>query len=754
MKNIPAFLKIADAASDHSAKASVGCLDAYQPLLGLWLIDIALGLGWLHKGPGYNPARFFCQSAFSQVTGMESLEAVYLGEDSEEMDDDEGDDLLADLDRMSASLKVPFNRPMTRSASSAVAREVERRLLAQRRLLLERGVSPDLPLFRNTESMARALMLDDVEKAILVFAAALASFPAFNEALMLRQVSVTDDGLFRVLSMVTGHDEAGIRRAMRPGSVLSGTGIVSIDRDTEPLPMKLSLLRELRGEMLDEWPSDDELGVRLLKQCSPAGLTLDDFPHLQEDTALLQAYLRGAANCGACSVNILLYGPPGTGKTAYAKSLFASLGWRVYEIDYADSDGDPITPAARLKSMAFSQRVLRQRESVALLFDELEDVLPGRNAAGHGLLELLRGRSGGVQAKAWINRMLEENSVPTVWITNNAAIDEAYLRRFDYTLQFSIPPHAVRRRILHRMLGKQFSDERVLNRLAALEDLLPAQVERASRVVSFAGLSNDAERWQGFTRVLGHSRLLLGQRKASLIPDTTVSYRVDCLCTDTDLEALANGILERGRASLCLYGPPGTGKTAFGRYLAEQLGRGLLVFRASDLMSKWVGDSERNIAGAFAQAEREGAVLLIDEVDSFLADRRGARAQWEVTLVNEMLTQMESFQGVFVASTNLMDRLDEASLRRFDLKVRFGYLTPEAARHLLVDYCRLLGVPAADSADLRALGALGTLTPGDFATVARRHQFHAVSTAGEFVAALCAETAHKKGGVQRPIGFV
>ena len=87
------------------------------------------------------------------------------------------------------------------------------------------------------------------------------------------------------------------------------------------------------------------------------------------------------------------------------------------------------------------------------------------------------------------------------------------------------------------------------------------------------------------------------------------------------------------------------------------LGRGngpLLVRRASDLLSMFVGEVEKNIARAFREAEDDGALLLIDEVDSFLQDRRGAQRSWEVTQVNEMLTQMEGFAGVFIASTNLL----------------------------------------------------------------------------------------------------
>ena len=88
------------------------------------------------------------------------------------------------------------------------------------------------------------------------------------------------------------------------------------------------------------------------------------------------------------------------------------------------------------------------------------------------------------------------------------------------------------------------------------------------------------------------------------------------------------------------------------------------------------------------RANDDDAILLLDEVDSFLQDRRNARHSWEISAVNEMLTQMESYRGLFIASTNLMDNLDEAALRRFDLKISFGYLAAEQITQLLSQHLR------------------------------------------------------------------
>jgi SpoVK/Ycf46/Vps4 family AAA+-type ATPase len=206
-------------------------------------------------------------------------------------------------------------------------------------------------------------------------------------------------------------------------------------------------------------------------------------------------------------------------------------------------------------------------------------------------------------------------------------------------------------------------------------------------------------------------------------------------------------------ARLCLYGPPGTGKSAFGRWLADRLGMPLLLKSASDLMSKWVGDSEKAIAAAFRQAEREGALLMLDEVDSFLREREGAQHSWEVTRVNEMLTRMESFSGVFIASTNLMEGIDAAALRRFDMKIRFGYLEATQAALMLERQCAALGLeaPAPDVVD--RVRRLALLTPGDFAALARRHRFTPFAGGAQVVEALGQECALKRGR-STSIGFL
>jgi hypothetical protein len=110
--------------------------------------------------------------------------------------------------------------------------------------------------------------------------------------------------------------------------------------------------------------------------------------------------------------------------------------------------------------------------------------------------------------------------------------------------------------------------------------------------------------------------------------------------------------------SFCLSGPPGAGKSAYARYLAERLDLDVLEKRFSDLTSMWLRESEKAIAAAFEEAADLRAFLIIDEADSFLRDRLAAQHSWEITQVNEMLTQMERHPYPYACTTNAPELLD------------------------------------------------------------------------------------------------
>ncbi len=356
-----------------------------------------------------------------------------------------------------------------------------------------------------------------------------------------------------------------------------------------------------------------------------------------------------------------------------------------------------------------------------------------------------------------VNDLLENNPVPALWLSNSIwQMDAAAVRRFDLVLELGTPSRAVRRRILEKHLAELPVRPAWIERMAENEQLAPAVVERAAKVAAVLDGESPTVVEQTLERVLGNTLEAMGlPRAASAAVQPVTPYRLDCLNPDTDLAELASGLKRDPRGRLCLYGAPGTGKTAFGQFLARELDQPLMVRRASDLLGPYVGMTERQIAQMFEQAQRDHAVLLLDEADSFLRDRSGAHQSWEVTQVNELLTRMEAFEGVFVCSTNLIDDLDPASLRRFDLKIHFDYLRPEQSWRLFREVLKAQGArKPAKTQWLPRLAELDRLTPGDFATLVRRQRLAPGDlTALELYNGLFRESSFKTPNPGNPIGF-
>jgi transitional endoplasmic reticulum ATPase len=188
----------------------------------------------------------------------------------------------------------------------------------------------------------------------------------------------------------------------------------------------------------------------------------------------------------------------------------------------------------------------------------------------------------------------------------------------------------------------------------------------------------------------------------------------------------------------------------------ESLQRPLIVKRASDLLSPWVGETEQLLARAFEEAERDQAVLLLDEADSFLSARHEGQARWERSQVNELLKQVEDYPGWFCAASNLPDTLDPAVLRRFDFKFRFGWLELPARLAMLEDYLlRHRVVRELDTPLLtRALAELPYLLPGDLAAIRRRIEIAGAPPSDrEVLAWLASDHALKPEARVRQIGF-
>ncbi len=603
------------------------------------------------------------------------------------------------------------------------------------------------PLADNIAQLSAQIGLSPAEAHILAFAIMIRTDSLLDEACDWLGRELNTLKLYRVLSVLLGFSQDQIREALSSRSMLAQTSLVVLREHRGELGRKLDLLsNNFASRLMTETGSPvDWLRDMIVPSPAPI-LSLADYPHLNEQLDFLQPYLQQALNGKRKGINVFFYGTPGTGKTQLTRVLAALMGSPLYEIASEDNDGDPVDGVQRLRAFRAAQ-VFFQHSPALMLFDEVEDVFGGGFLGDTSIAQT---------RKAWMNRLLESNSIPTFWLGNSInSVDPAFIRRFDWVIELPVPPKVQRERIIRASCSEVLNDQ-AIKRLAACEELAPAVVTRAAQVIGSLQGQFPPERLSTALQEL-MDKTLQAQGHPGLNNDNAVRlpdfYDPELLNCDADLTQIAQGIQQHGSARLCLFGAPGTGKSAYSRWLADYLDKPLHVKRGSDLLSKWLGGTEKNIARIFKEAEQDNAVLLIDEVDSFLQDRNSSQHSWEITGVNEMLTRMEAYNGVFIASTNRLDDLDAASLRRFDLKVKFDALKPQQAWKLLLSHCQALGLPEPDASLQSAMQKLDGLTPGDFAVLERQHRFRPITHVNALIDALYAECALKTQQQRQPIGF-
>jgi len=696
----------------------------YIPLFGTWLIDMALILDWYQPPSPRQWPNIFSDNDFCAMTNMRTI-------------DDDSDEDEEQPKRITAS----YCRKL---------------LLQQREQLQIKKLPANLPLFKNIDLLARLLDLTEADQAVLTFAAGISIFSEFNAALCPCNEKSTTQSFCKLLAGLTGIKERELLRSFDQSSMLITTGLVKAARQTCDLENKVALMSGLQDIMLTPHKTVDELITRFMRRASPGSLTLDNFPHLRKDREVLSSFLKNAVSENISGVNILIHGKPGVGKNEFVQALAKELKVDLYEVSFADQDGDPIKGEARLRAYALCQRLLARNRNAMLLFDEIEDVF----GSGGDFFSMLFGgddepHGNSNNSKAWINRTMENNPAPAIWISNSISqIDKAYLRRFDYSVSFPTPPHDIRISMAQHHLDCFNPPQSWVERLAGNEEITPAQFERAAKVARLGSPKDNARALEMVEQVLDRSTNLLGQRRTPTRNVVRTGYSLEWLNTDLSITSLIEGVRKRPRGTFCFYGAAGTGKSELARYMADQAGKPLIIKRASDILSKWLGESEQNIAAMFTEAREQDAVLVLDEADSFLADRRDAQRSWEVTQVNELLTQMEAFEGIFVCTTNLMSKLDQASLRRFAFKVRFDPLKPDQRVALFKqELVRLGGDIYECQAWESQVSRLEQLTPGDFAVAARQFELWDEPGTAVRLFEVLKKECEAKGTIPKKIGF-
>jgi transitional endoplasmic reticulum ATPase len=457
---------------------------------------------------------------------------------------------------------------------------------------------------------------------------------------------------------------------------------------------------------------------------------------------------------------VLLYGPPGTGKTLLARAVATEADAKFFHIAGPEIMGRFYGESEQRLREIFQQA---QQQSPSIIFiDEIDSIAPKREAVT-GEVE----RRVVAQLLTLMDGLEPRQNVVVIGATNRVdALDEALRRpgRFDREIVVGVPDTVGRREILsihtrgmpletdvdldelaRITFGFVGADLGALAREAAMETLRRRLPELdLEREISMQQLEQLRVTADDFQRAL--KRVQPSALREIMIEAPTVGWD-DVGGLDEPKRQLREGVelpLRHPEAftrlgirpakGFLLFGPPGTGKTLLAKAVAREAEANFIAAKSSDLLSKWYGESERQVSRLFQRARQVApTVIFIDEIDSLAPERGGGIGEPAVTerVVNTLLAEMdglEELRGVVViAASNRPALLDAALLRpgRFDELIYVPVPEHDGRLHILRIHTS--GMPLAEDVDLESIAhRTAGYTGADLEDVVRRAGLHAL----------------------------
>jgi transitional endoplasmic reticulum ATPase len=454
------------------------------------------------------------------------------------------------------------------------------------------------------------------------------------------------------------------------------------------------------------------------------------------ETALIRR--QQAQQYGVVRNGLLLHGPPGCGKTFFAQAMAGEFGLRFLRVPLGNAISKHVGGAPEA-----IERVFREAHAATpclLFFDEFDAIACKRQDLT-------------LQEQQMVNALLQQldahRAVPGLLIvaaTNRFDdLDPAAIRegRFDYKVRMSRPDLGARREILRVLLRHRPHAPRLdTSRLAHdLEGFAAAQIQSVVDEAALLAMERGVPIANRHLRAAYRAHVAASSYGGptlgwdELILPVETKQQLQLIQKFIENPQLAGELGVAPPTGILLHGPPGTGKTTIARVLASETDAAFLAVNAADILSKWLGDSERRVKELFARArEQVPAIVFVDEIDALLERRGDAVAAGDHArnaVVNTFLAEMDGIETsarlFVIGATNRPDLLDDALLRPGRLGEAIEIALPAAAgRQALLKLCtkRMRLAPSVDLESLaaRTAGASGADLKG-LCTLAGRHAF-------------------------------